>query len=67
MTKTQKITARMPVDSLRRAQLATGQGVPETVRRGLDLHASSAAANELRRFRGKVRLDLIVETPDGGA
>ena len=58
MTKTKKITARVPVDSLRRAQFATGQGVSETVRRGLDPLASSAAADELRRFRGKAHLDL---------
>ena len=58
MAKTQKITVRVPVDSLHRAQLATSEGITETVRRGLDALASAAAANELRRFRGKVRLDL---------
>ena len=56
MAKTQKITVRVPVDSLHRAQLATSEGITETVRRGLD--ALATAANELRRFRGKVRLDL---------
>ena len=56
MAKTQKITVRVPVDSLHRAQLATSEGITKTVRRGLD--ALATAANELRRFRGKVRLDL---------
>ena len=51
---------RVPVDSLSRAQLATGKGISETVRRSLDLLASSAAADELRRLRGKVHLDLDV-------
>ena len=58
MPKTQKVTAHVPVDSLRRAQLATGKGITETVRRGLELLASAAAASELRRLRGKVHLDL---------
>ncbi len=58
MEKTQKITAHVPVDSLRRARAATGKGITETVRRGLELLASAAAASELRRLRGKVHLDL---------
>ena len=58
MEKTQKITAHVPVDLLRRARAATGKGVTETVREGLDRLASAKAAEELRRLRGKVRLDL---------
>ncbi len=58
MTDTQKITAHVPLDSLRRAQAATGKGITETVRLGLDLLASAKAAEELRRLRGKLRLDL---------
>ncbi len=58
MEKTKKITAYVPVDSLRRARVATGEGITETVRRGLQLPASAAAAGELRRLRGKVHLDL---------
>ena len=58
MQKTQKITAHVSIECLRRAQEATGEGITETVRRGLELLASAAAANELRSLRGKVHLDL---------
>ena len=58
MSDMQKITAHVPLESLRRAQAATGKGITETVRLGLDLLASARAAEELRRLRGKVRLDL---------
>ena len=58
MNETQKITAHVPAQLLRRAQAATGKGITETVRLGLDLLASAKAAEELRRLRGKVRLDI---------
>ena len=58
MADTQKITAHVPAESLRRARAATGKGITETVRLGLDLLASAKAAEELRRLRGKVRLDI---------
>ncbi len=54
----QKITAHVPVESLRRARAATGRGITETVRLGLDMLASAKAAERLRRMRGKLRLDL---------
>ena len=60
MNETQKITAQVPRESLRRAQAATGKGITETVRLGLDLLASAKAAEALHRLRGKVRLDLDV-------
>ncbi len=60
MSRTQKITAHVPVESLRRARAATGRGVTETVRLGLEAVATAKAAEELRRMRGKVRLDLDV-------
>jgi hypothetical protein len=53
-----KITARVPADLLGRATAATGRGIAETVRLGLDLVASRQAARDFRRLRGKVRLDL---------
>ena len=58
MAETQKITAHVPVESLRRARAATGRGITETVRLGLDMLASAKAAEGLRRMRGKLRLDL---------
>lgn len=54
----QKITAHVPADLLRRATAATGKGITETVRLGLDLIASREAARGLRRLRGKLRLDV---------
>lgn len=58
MNKIKKITAHVPAEVLRRARLATGKGITETVRQGLDLLAAAKAAQELRRLRGKVCLDL---------
>jgi hypothetical protein len=58
MKKTQKITAHVPVESLRRARAATGRGVTETIRLGLEAIATAKAAEDLRRLRGKIRLDL---------
>ena len=58
MKEVQKITVPVPAESLRRAQAATGKGIAETVRLGLDLLASAKAAEELRHLRGKVRLDI---------
>jgi hypothetical protein len=58
MDDTQKITAHVPVDLLREAQAATGEGITETVRRGLVLVAAAKASDDLRRLRGKLRLDL---------
>ena len=55
---TQKITAHVPVTLLRRAQAATGKGITETVRLGLDLIASAKAAEGLRHLHGKLRLDI---------
>ena len=54
----QKITAHVPLESLRRAQAATGKGITETVRLSLDLLAAANAAEGLRRLRGKVRLEI---------
>jgi hypothetical protein len=58
MKRTQKITAHVPAELLQRAQAATGEGITETVRLGLDRLASAKAAAELRGLRGKVHLDL---------
>ena len=60
MTKTQKITAHVPVGTLRRARAATGKGITETVSLGLDLIAQAKAAEELRRLRSKAHLGLDV-------
>jgi len=61
MEITQKITAHVPSELLRRAQAATGKGVTETVRQGLELVAASNAAASLRKLRGKVRLSINLD------
>ena len=55
MSTVQKITVAIPADLLARAQRASGEGITETVRTGLQLVAASDAYARLRRLRGKVR------------
>jgi hypothetical protein len=49
-----KITIELPPDLLERAQRATGSGITQTVRTGLQLVAASQAYARLRQLRGKV-------------
>jgi hypothetical protein len=55
MTEPRKITVEIPADLLAKAQRASGGGVTETVRTGLQLLAASETYARLRRLRGKVR------------
>jgi hypothetical protein len=50
-----KITVEVPLDLLEKAQRASGTGVTQTVRAGLQLVAASLTYDRLRRLRGKVR------------
>jgi hypothetical protein len=50
-----KITVEVPLDLLEKAQRASGTGVTQTVRAGLQLVAASRNYDRLRRLRGKVR------------
>jgi hypothetical protein len=50
-----KITVEIPPDLLDKAQRASGAGITETVRTGLQLVAASRAYAKLRQLRGKVR------------
>ena len=50
-----KITVEVPPDLLDRAQRASGSGITQTVRTGLQLVAASEAYARLRQLRGKVR------------
>jgi len=56
MAQTRKITVEVPEELLERAQAASGEGVTQTVRRGLTLVAAGRAYDELRQLRGKVKL-----------
>jgi hypothetical protein len=57
----QKITAHLPKDLLRRAQRATGKGITDTLREGLELLSAREAGRRLRALRGKVKfsVDLV--------
>ena len=55
MAEARKITVEAPLDLLEKAQRASGTGVTETVRAGLQLIAAAQTFAELRRLRGKVR------------
>ena len=50
-----KITVEVPPALLEKAQRATGSGITQTVRSGLELLAASEAYSRLRQMRGKVR------------
>ena len=50
-----KITVQGPTELLEQAQLASGSGVTQTVRTGLQLVAASQTYARLRQLRGKVR------------
>jgi hypothetical protein len=55
METARKITVEVPADLLEKAQQASGSGVTQTVRTGLQLVAASHAYARLRQLRGKVR------------
>jgi Arc/MetJ-type ribon-helix-helix transcriptional regulator len=50
-----KITVEIPQHLLEKAQQASGAGITQTVRTGLQLLAASQAYKQLRQLRGKVR------------
>ncbi|HZW91372.1 MAG TPA: hypothetical protein VFF64_00195 [Candidatus Eremiobacteraceae bacterium] len=55
METARKITVEIPGDLLERAQKASGAGITQTVRTGLQLLAASKTYDRLRELRGKVR------------
>ena len=55
MPVTRKVTVELPPDLLEKAQQATGSGLTQTIRAGLQLLAASEAYAELRKMSGKVQ------------
>ncbi|MGA7460456.1 MAG: hypothetical protein WBW69_09530 [Candidatus Korobacteraceae bacterium] len=55
MATARKITVEVPADLLAKAQNATGSGITQTIRIGLQLVAASEAHAALRRMRGEYR------------
>lgn len=61
MAEKRKITLEVPEELLERALAASGEGITQTVRQGLQLVAAGRAYEELRRLRGKVKLGIDLE------
>ena len=55
MPTSRKITIEVPPELLEKAQRASGSGITQTVRTGLQLVAASHAYARLHQLRGKVR------------
>ncbi len=55
METARKITVEVPQELLDQAQRASGAGITQTVRTGLQLVAASQTYARLRQLRGKVR------------
>lgn len=54
METARRITVTIPSGLLEKARRATGAGIAQTVRTGLQLVAESGTYARLRQFRGKV-------------
>ena len=61
MGRLKKITVEVPADLLKTAQKATGEGVTETVRVGLEKIARAEAYKRLLELEGKVHLTYDIE------
>lgn len=61
MEAARKITVEVPPDLLKKAQEASGEGITQTVRAGLELVVASRAYDRLRKMRGKVRFSRTLE------
>ena len=55
MASPRKITVEVPPDLLKKAKRASGKGITQTVRTGLQLLAATRAYDRLLKFQGKVR------------
>jgi hypothetical protein len=61
MDTARKITVEIPLKLLEKAQRASGEGITQTVRTGLQLVAASRTYARLRQLRGKVRFTRTLE------
>ncbi len=62
MGNAKKITVHVQEELLKKAQKSTGQGITETIRRGLQLVAASESYEALRRLRGKVKFSVDLKS-----
>ena len=56
-----KVTIELPEELLDKAQQATGSGITQTIRTGLQLLAASQAYERLREARGTFRFSLTAD------
>lgn len=56
-----KITIEVPAELLEQAQKATGTGITQTIRRGLQIVAASESYAQARKLKGKYRFSITVE------
>lgn len=61
MSAAKKITVEVSEELLEKAQSETGEGITETVKRGLELLARANAYKHLRELRGKVKFSKTWE------
>lgn len=59
--RARKITVEVPAKLLTKAQMASGAGITQTVRCGLEIIAAGKAYERLLKLQGKVRFS---RTPD---
>ncbi len=60
MKPARKITVHIEAELLARAQHASGAGVTETVRKGLELLAARDAYQQMSQLRGKVKFSIYL-------
>jgi len=58
MSNAKKVTLYVDEDLLKKAQRQTGEGLTETVRRGLKLIAAARAYEKVRSFKGKYKSSI---------
>jgi hypothetical protein len=56
-----KITANLPKELLERAIDETGEGVTETIRKGLKLILAQSAAAKLLDYKGKIQMSINLD------
>lgn len=61
MGAAKKITVEVSEELLEKAQSETGEGITETVKRGLELLARANAYKQLRELKGKVKFSKTWE------
>lgn len=59
--RAKKITVQVPVELLAKAQKASGTGITQTIRAGLELVAVGKAYERLLKLKGKVQFSRTLE------